>query len=162
MHTAYIGIGSNQGNRLEICHQAIAAVCAEAGTRLDAVSAFYETEPVGLEAQAWFINAVMRVHTDQEVWALHDGLQQIERAFGRRCDGPRFGPRVLDLDLLFYDQLVIKTDRLQVPHPRLHERRFVLRPLHDIAPGLMHPVMGRTVERLLAALTDRKGVVCVA
>ena len=161
MHTAYIGVGSNEGDRLKICHQAIDAVCAETESRLDGVSAFYETEPVGLEEQAWFINAVVRIHTDREVLDLQDGLQQIQRAFGRRDDGPRFGPRVLDLDLLFYDQLVFRTDHLQVPHPRLHERRFVLRPLCDIAPGLNHPVMGKTVEHLLAALTDRKKVVCV-
>ena len=162
MHTAYIGIGSNQGERLNICRKAIAAVCADDGSRLDAQSGFYETEPVGWEDQEWFVNGVIRIITELEARALHDRLQRIEHGFGRRSEGPRFGPRVLDLDLLFFDDVAVKTEHLEIPHPRLHERRFVLQPLCDIAPGLVHPVIGKTASQLLSNLRDKKRVVLLA
>lgn len=159
VHTVYIGIGSNRGDRIDICRKAIGQVCAGDDTRLDGLSGFYETEPVGWEDQEWFVNGVFRILTNLEAYALHAKLRDIERGFGRKSDGPRFGPRVLDLDLLFFDELVVKTDHLEIPHPRLHERRFVLQPLCDIAPGLIHPVMGKTIRRLLSDLRDGKQVV---
>jgi 2-amino-4-hydroxy-6-hydroxymethyldihydropteridine diphosphokinase len=158
-HIAYIGIGSNQGDRLDTCRRAVSRLCTGDSTRLDGQSPFYETEPVGWKDQGWFINAVIRVHTDLEAHALHARLRDIEREFGRKSAGPRFGPRVLDLDLLFFDDWVVQTDPLEIPHPRLHERRFVLQPLCDIAPGLIHPVMGKTVKQLLSDLGEGTQVV---
>ncbi len=158
IHTAYIGIGSNQGDRLDACRKAIDVLSNGGGSCLQRQSRFYETEPVGWEDQSWFINGVISIRTGLEAHALHRKLQAVERQFGRRADGPRFGPRILDLDLLFFDDLVVKTAHLEVPHPRLHERRFVLQPLCDIAPGLVHPVIKRTARQLLSDLGDEKRV----
>jgi len=157
-HTAYIGIGSNQGDRLDVCRKAIDVLSDGGGSCLQCQSRFYETEPVGWEDQAWFVNTVISIRTGLEAQALHKKLQAVEGQFGRRTEGPRFGPRILDLDLLFFDDLVVKTASLEVPHPRLHERRFVLQPLCDIAPGLVHPVIRRTARQLLSDLGDKKRV----
>jgi len=157
-HIAYIGVGSNIGKKVDTCRKAIAAVSACENCTLDVQSFFYETEPVGLEDQDWFVNGVIRIRTGLEPKALHKQLQAIEQRLGRRHGGPRFGPRVLDLDILFFDDLIVQTAKLKIPHPRLHERRFVLRPLCDIAPELMHPKVGQTVHWLLSNLKDAKKV----
>jgi 2-amino-4-hydroxy-6-hydroxymethyldihydropteridine diphosphokinase len=153
-HQAYIGVGSNVGNRIKNCRAAVSAIAACEGCLLEAQSPLYETEPVYFEDQNWFINGAALVLTclDPEAFFVH--LKEIERDMGRRMDGPRFGPRVLDLDLLFFDDLVLDAGDLRVPHPRLHERRFVLKPLSDIAARFMHPVLGETIGSLLAHLRD--------
>ncbi len=158
VHTVYIGVGSNIGKKVDICREAIDAVNACESCLLDRQSFFYETEPVGMEDQDWFVNGVFRICTSLEPQALHKQLQAIEQRLGRRQEGPRFGPRILDLDILFFDDLIMQTAKLQIPHPRLHKRRFVLRPLCDIAPELMHPKIGQTVHWLLSNLTDKKKV----
>jgi 2-amino-4-hydroxy-6-hydroxymethyldihydropteridine diphosphokinase len=152
-------VGSNAGDRADNCRKAIAAVAACENCLLDCQSPLYETEPVGLEDQASFINSVVRVRTRLDPEALLMQLQGIERAVGRRLGGPRFGPRVLDLDILFFDNRILRTTQLQVPHPRLHERRFVLKPLSDISPELVHPVLGKTIRSLLSNLEDSKKVI---
>lgn len=121
---------------------------------MEAQSPLYETEPVYLEGQDWFVNGVARIRTDLEPEALFERLKEIEHAMGRRPQEVRFGPRILDLDILFYDERVLRKGSLEVPHPRLHERRFVLEPLCNIAPELVHPVFGQTVQSLLSDLKD--------
>jgi 2-amino-4-hydroxy-6-hydroxymethyldihydropteridine diphosphokinase len=153
-HRVYIGIGSNLGDRAENCQKGIEAVAACEDCVLEAQSPFYETEPVYLEDQAWFINAAALVRTSLEPEAFLARLQAIEQRMGPRADSPRFGPRVLDLDILFFDDLVLREGDLWVPHPRLHERRFVLQPLSDIAARFLHPVLGKTIGSLLAGLKD--------
>jgi 2-amino-4-hydroxy-6-hydroxymethyldihydropteridine diphosphokinase len=144
---AYIGIGSNLGDSLATL-RAAAHRLAELGS-IAASSAVYETDPVGHEQQPAFLNAVVALETTLEPEALLDALLAIEADF-KRERSIRWGPRTLDLDLLWYRGRTIASPRLTVPHPRAHEREFVLRPLADIDPTL--PLDGEPVDRLLAAL----------
>jgi 2-amino-4-hydroxy-6-hydroxymethyldihydropteridine diphosphokinase len=147
---AYIGLGSNLGNSLETLRGA-AARLAGLGTIL-AVSSVYETDPVGLEDQPAFLNAVVLIDTTLEPEALLERLLGIEADFHRERT-IRWGPRTLDLDLLWYEGAAMTGERLTLPHPRAAEREFVLRPLADIDPGL--PLAGATVAELLAALSSQ-------
>jgi 2-amino-4-hydroxy-6-hydroxymethyldihydropteridine diphosphokinase len=149
--TAYVGLGSNLGDREAYLRAALAALAAEPAIEVDAVSTVRETEPVGLLDQPRFLNAVARVSTTLGPRALLDRLLAAELSLGRERAGPRFGPRTIDLDLLLYDNETVAEPGLQVPHPRLHERRFVLEPLHELDPGLTIPGLG-TVRHLLTAL----------
>ena len=144
---AYIGLGSNLGDSLETLRAATARL-ASLGTVVGA-SPVYESDPVGLEAQPAFQNAVVALHTTLTPLHLLDGLLAIEAEFKRQRT-VRWGPRTLDLDLIWFDGLELESSRLTLPHPRAHEREFVLRPLADIAPAL--PLAGATAERLLEAL----------
>lgn len=153
-HTVFISIGSNLGDRLANCCKGIAALCADETVRLIARSPFYETEPVDYVDQAWFLNAAMQVSTRLSPEALLDRTQAVQRALGRAGGGVRFGPRVLDLDIIFFDRVVIESPRLILPHPRMHKRRFVLQPICDIDGSIVHPVLGRTVESLLNQLVE--------
>ena len=153
-HTAYIGVGSNIGDKVENCRKGIAAMNGCEGCMVEAQSPLYETEPVHLECQDWFVNGAVRIRTALEPETLLERLKAIEHAMGRQPGEVRFGPRTLDLDILFYDDRILRTRLLQIPHPRLHQRRFVLRPLCKIAPELAHPVLGQTVDSLLSDLKD--------
>ncbi|MBW2260260.1 MAG: 2-amino-4-hydroxy-6-hydroxymethyldihydropteridine diphosphokinase [Deltaproteobacteria bacterium] len=153
-HIVYIGIGSNVGDKVDNCRKGIVAIDDSEGCAVEARSPLYETEPVYLESQDWFLNGVIRIRTDLEPEALFTRLKAIEHSMGRRPGGARFGPRVLDLDILFYEDRVLNEGMLQIPHPALQERRFVLEPLCDIAPGLVHPVLGQTIKSLLSDLED--------
>jgi 2-amino-4-hydroxy-6-hydroxymethyldihydropteridine diphosphokinase len=155
-HKAYIGVGSNVGDRAENCRKALAAVAESESCLLEIQSPLYETEPVELEDQDWFINGVARIRTGLEPEDLLAELQAIERAIGREPGGPKFGPRILDLDILFFDDQVLRTTQLQLPHPQLHKRRFVLQPLCDIASELVHPVLRQTIRSVLSSLKDDK------
>jgi 2-amino-4-hydroxy-6-hydroxymethyldihydropteridine diphosphokinase len=145
MVRAYVGLGANLGDR----EAAIRAAAEQLGAvRLSTIR---ETEPWGYEDQPRFLNAVAELETDLSPRALLDRLLEIERELGRTRDGPRWGPRTIDLDLLLYDDERLDEPGLTVPHPRLHERRFVLEPLAELDPGLEVPGRGR-VDALLTRL----------
>lgn len=152
MVEAYIGIGSNLGDRRDFCSRALGLLGMLPHSRLMGYSSTYETEPVG-DVGGPFLNLVARVDTELPVRRLLLILQETERGLGRDSER-RPGPRTIDLDLLFYGDRIIHDGDLVVPHPRLHERRFVLVPLADLTRNLLHPVLGQTVSTLLAALRD--------
>ena len=154
---AYIGIGSNLGNALANCLQAIQAITSDRRNRMVGCSPFYKTEPVGKKDQDWFVNGVIAMVTDFHPRELMKFLLTIEKEMGRER-GERWGPRVIDLDILFYGDQVLNEPGLQVPHPRLHERRFVLIPLKDIAPYLEHPLLAKTISQILADLGEGEKV----
>jgi 2-amino-4-hydroxy-6-hydroxymethyldihydropteridine diphosphokinase len=149
--TSYIGLGSNLGDREAFLRRALELLRAEPEIHVTAVSSVRETDPVGLVDQPRFLNAVARIETDLRPPELLDRMLATERELGRRRDGPRFGPRTIDLDLLIYGDEEIDEPGLIVPHPRLAERRFVLEPLHELDPGLVVPGRGRVWD-LLSAL----------
>ena len=155
MATVYLGLGGNRGDRQ--AHLA-AALTALAGVgRVEAVSSLYETAPLYEVAQPPFLNAACRVGTDLAPAELLAALKGIERAVGRR-PSYRNGPREIDLDILLYDDLVVAGEGLAIPHPRLAERAFALAPLAELAPVLVHPVLGLTVAALLRRVEGREGV----
>lgn len=155
---AFLGLGSNLGDRQRTLQQAVHEIGRLDSTRLTAVSPVYDTEPFGVTGQPVFLNAVLEVDTGLAPEAILPGLRQIERDLGR-TDGERWGPRVVDLDILLYDGLVREGAELTVPHPGLPERRFVLVPLCDLDPDLVHPVSGLTMADLLRSCRDRGRVV---
>jgi 2-amino-4-hydroxy-6-hydroxymethyldihydropteridine diphosphokinase len=149
---AYVALGSNLGDRERTLRDAVAALGAEDGVEVSAVSTLIETDPVGFVDQPRFLNGVAALDTTLGARELLTLLLEVERRFGRSREGvPAQGPRTLDLDLLLYGDLVLDEPGLQVPHPRLHERPFVLEPLAELAPGLEIPGLG-PVERLVAEL----------
>lgn len=152
---AYVGLGSNQGDRERLLREAL-RLLGEAGARVEEVSSFYRTEPVQAPGP-WFLNAVARLRAPWSPHALLARCEEIERRLGREGKGDH-APRALDLDLLVYGGISLDTPELVLPHPRLAERRFVLVPLAEIAPDLPVPGRGATVRELLDACVDRGGV----
>jgi 2-amino-4-hydroxy-6-hydroxymethyldihydropteridine diphosphokinase len=154
-HIVYLALGANLGDRPANLCAAIAALPPSVVVRQS--SPVYETPPWGLTDQPAFLNMVVKAETRLEPAALLAYLKRIEQELGR-APTVRWGPRLIDMDILFYGDLILNTPGLAIPHPRLHERAFVLVPLSDIAPDLRHPVSGKTVSELLAAV-NTKGVV---
>jgi 2-amino-4-hydroxy-6-hydroxymethyldihydropteridine diphosphokinase len=151
MATAFLSIGANLGDRVATCLRALEALAAHPNVELVQRSSLYETEPVGGVEQPPFVNLAAELTTRLEPEALLRLLKATEVELGRE-PGIRWGPRIIDLDLLVYDDRVIESDALSLPHPRMHERRFVLEPLAEIAPGLRDPRSGRTALEMLTDL----------
>ncbi len=153
-YTAYIGVGSNMGDRQANIHAAVRALGGAAGIDVVAVSSVQQSRPVGgPAAQRDYFNAVVAILTTLGPRPLLDTLRRIEQQLGRRRV-ERWGPRTIDLDLLLYDQQMIDEEDLVVPHPRMHRRRFVMEPLAEIAPDVMHPVLGRSANEILRDLPE--------
>ena len=151
MAQAYVGLGANLGDREGTMRSALELLDDVDGIEVVAVSRFRETEPWGVEDQPRFLNAAARVETTLSPRELLAALLGVERALGRTRQGPRFGPRTIDLDLLLYGDEVVDEPGLTVPHPRLHERAFALEPLLELDPGLEIPGRG-PLETLLGKL----------
>lgn len=157
MHTAYLGLGSNLGDRLANLRAAVKALAPQ--VEVLAQSAVYETPPWGVENQPAFLNMTVKGQTDLDPMQLRDQVKKIERELGRE---PQYhwGPRLIDIDILFYDDLIVDTPGLVIPHPFVHKRGFVLLPLETIAPDLVHPALGLSVRQLLA-YADTNGITAV-
>ena len=153
----YLGLGSNLGDRLGYLRHALRLLPGE-GVTVTRCSAVYETEPWGLDNQPRFLNMACEVRTDLSPEALLVAVKRVERRVGRTPPSERYGPREIDIDLLLYGEVSVARQDLEVPHPRMAERAFVLVPLTDLAPDLRHPVLGQTMEELLAHAPDREGV----
>lgn len=145
---AYIGVGANLGNREETIARALTLLDEHEAVEVVAVSTLRETDPVGYADQPRFLNAAAAVDTELEPWALLEVLLAVERALGRTREGPRFGPRTIDLDLLVFGESVVDEPGLTVPHPRLAERAFALEPLAELDPQLEIPGRGRVSDVL--------------
>ena len=154
-HIAYISIGSNIGNKIDQCYKAIVELTNPNISILKAKSCFYTTEPVDYTDQDWFVNSVVKIETHLDPEGLFQQLKRIETEAGRKGDTVRFGPRIIDLDILIYNNRIIDTPLLKIPHPRMHERRFVLKPFCDIDPDKVHPVLNRDMRYLLNTLSDQ-------
>jgi len=154
--TVYFSLGSNVGNRKENLRAAIAAL-SDAGVRVEKVSSFYETEPVDYLEQAWFLNCAVEGETDVPADELLSALRGIETRMGSKKVIAK-GPRLIDIDILLYGSETIDIPELQVPHPRMHLRRFVLVPLAEIAPKFKHPAWTMTVSELAANTADQSQV----
>ena len=152
---AYLGLGSNLGDREQNLARATDLLAQR--VKIDSMSSLYVTEPVDYKDQPLFLNAVCRIRTSLAPEELLGLAKRIEAAMGRK---PSFvnGPRPIDIDILFYGDLVVNIPRLVIPHPRVQERAFVLVPLAEIASRLVHPVTGQTVGEMVGRLKDRKGV----
>ena len=151
----YLSLGSNVGDRAANLRTAINRVSSLGGVM--AVSSFYETEPVEFAAQPWFLNCVVELDTEKMPKQLLAGILDIEREMGRQRVQKK-GPRTLDIDILLFGNSIIQTKGLTIPHPAMHERRFVLEPLAEIAPEARHPVIKRTVRELRDALPPGQAV----
>ena len=152
---AYLGLGSNLGDREDNLRKALSLLGQQG--RLTAISSVYETEPWEYTPQPLFLNLVCAVETHLGPWELLELAQGVERRLGRVVTF-RYGPRTIDVDILLYGDEVMETSRLQIPHPGIPERAFILVPLAEIAPGLVHPRLKKTIGELLAEVPGREGV----
>ena len=155
---SYIGIGSNQGDPLTNCTVAIEHICASGHSRLLDQSSFYHTEPWGYRDQDDFINLVIKIETSLSPLDLLSFLQGVERKLAKKQDIP-WGPRTIDLDILFYNNDILESSQLTIPHSFVCQRGFVLHPLEEIAPHLIHPVYNQTISQLLDSLDDDNQVI---
>jgi 2-amino-4-hydroxy-6-hydroxymethyldihydropteridine diphosphokinase len=157
-HRVYIGIGSNLGDRRANTLEAIDRMKGLPTTKVVRSSSLYESEPLG-DAKTWFVNSVIELETEIAPDPLLKKLKAIEEAMGRkRVKGKRWGSRIIDLDILLVDQDIIEKRALKVPHREMHKRRFVLLPLAELAPHVIHPQLGQSISSLLATLQDPKRV----
>jgi 2-amino-4-hydroxy-6-hydroxymethyldihydropteridine diphosphokinase len=157
-YRVFLGLGSNRGDRHHFLNRAAGELKKLGDTKIVWASSVYETDPYGKTDQDRFLNAVVELETALKPEAMFSACQEIERALGRTTT-ERWGPREIDIDILMYDGVVFENAALQVPHPDLERRKFVLVPLREIAPDLVHPVNGMTIEELAAACKDTSRVV---
>ncbi len=156
-HIAYIGIGSNLGDKLSQCEKAVSEILKIDRHKLLARSPLFRTQPVGYTRQDWFVNGVLKIETDLEAFELLRALKTTESKLGR-TETFRWGPRTIDLDILFFDDIEIHTEELEIPHPRIENRQFVLIPLAEIDRNLIHPVLKKTIQQLLNDSKEDQGV----
>lgn len=155
MATVYLSLGSNLGNSADYLKRAQAELVRYG--IINAESSLYTTEPVDYLDQPWFLNQIIKFTTQLDPETLLVIVQKIEKKLGRER-AIRFGPRTIDIDILFYDAIMLETPKLVIPHPRLHERRFVLAPLAQIAPEFRHPALQKTIVELLQTVADTSTV----
>jgi 2-amino-4-hydroxy-6-hydroxymethyldihydropteridine diphosphokinase len=155
LFTAYLSIGSNKGDKKENLNLAIDCLEHHTLIRVLAVSSFYKTQPQNFEDQDWFVNAALKVETQAQPEELLEILKQIELSLDKEGKTFRFGPRIIDLDIIYFQNKIVKTQYLDIPHPRMQERCFVLRPLCDIGADISHPVLDKTPEQLLKIIEDQ-------
>ncbi len=155
MSIVFLGLGSNMGDRKANLAKAVAILSQKMS--LLRQSSLYKTAAWGYTEQADFLNQVLKVESDLKPLPLLNFLKKSEVEIGR-VENFRYGPRLIDIDILFYDDLIRNTKKLQIPHPRIAERAFVLVPLNEIAPDFMHPVLGKTIAEMLAEVPDKEGV----
>jgi 2-amino-4-hydroxy-6-hydroxymethyldihydropteridine diphosphokinase len=153
MHSVYFQLGSNLGNREEYLEKAKELISNTIG-KIVAFSSIFESEPWGFFASNWFLNQVIRVETNNDPNSILKTINTIEQELGRKREGRSYSSRTIDIDIILFDDLIINTPELQIPHPHMCERRFVLEPLAQIAPNIIHPSTGKTISKLLEECTD--------
>ncbi|THB73961.1 MAG: 2-amino-4-hydroxy-6-hydroxymethyldihydropteridine diphosphokinase [Desulfobacteraceae bacterium] len=160
-YTAYLSIGSNRGSKADNLDQALAELEKQDHTRIITVSPYYRTEPRDYADQDWFVNAVVKIRTILAPDDLLGYLKSIEKRIDTEGKPFRYGPRVIDLDIVLYDTLVLRSEELDIPHPKMHERGFVLQPLCDIDPHILHPVLNKTCNTLLdeIKINENQGII---
>lgn len=156
-HQVYIGIGSNLGNKKENYLEALERIAKLPKTRILKESSLYESEPHG-DSKEWFVNGAIQIETEFKPEALLEKFKNIERAMGRKKVRKKWGARIIDLDILLYDSLMMNKKNLKIPHPEMQSRKFVLIPLSELAPQVVHPVLGATISELLFGVKDDKRV----
>lgn len=156
-HRVYIGIGSNLGNKKENYLESLERIARMPRTRITKESSLYESEPLG-DSREPYVNGVIEIETEFGPEQLLKRLKSIERLMGRKKAKKRWSDRVIDLDILLYDSLKLNRRSLKIPHPEMHNRKFVLLPLSEIAPQVVHPVLRMTISDLLVHVKDNKRV----
>ncbi|MGH7817174.1 MAG: 2-amino-4-hydroxy-6-hydroxymethyldihydropteridine diphosphokinase [Candidatus Binatia bacterium] len=156
-HQVYIGIGTNVGNKRENFFEAVTRLAKLPDTRVLKESSLYESEPLG-DAKEWYVNGAVEIETKFKPDMLLKKFKNIERAMGRKKIKKRWGARIIDLDILLYDSAVVKKKNLKIPHPAMSTRKFVLIPLSEIAPQVIHPQLGVTISELLIKVKDDKKI----
>jgi 2-amino-4-hydroxy-6-hydroxymethyldihydropteridine diphosphokinase len=157
IHQVYVGVGSNIGDRKQNFLEALSRLAKLPDTKIIRESSLYESEPLG-ESKDWYVNAVIQIETKFRPDMLLEKFKNIERTMGRKKVKKRWGSRVIDLDILLYDGLIVKKKNLRIPHPEMPNRKFVLLPLSEIGPQIVHPELGMTVSELLINVNDSKKV----
>ena len=156
-HQVYIGIGSNLGKKKENYLEALARIGKIPNTRIIKESSLYESQPLG-DSKELYVNGAIEVETELKPDQLIKKCQNIERAMGRKKVRKRWGARIIDLDILLYNSLIMNKKSLKIPHPEMHQRKFVLIPLSEIGPQIVHPILGATISELLVGVKDDKRV----
>jgi 2-amino-4-hydroxy-6-hydroxymethyldihydropteridine diphosphokinase len=156
-HQVYVGVGSNVGNKKENFLEALSRLAKLPDTKIVKESSLYESEPLG-DSTDWYINGAIEIETKFKPDMLLKKFKNIERAMGRKKVKKRWGARIIDLDILLYEGLVVRKKSLNIPHPEMQKRKFVLIPLSEIAPQVIHPELGVTISELLVTVKDDKKI----
>ena len=156
-HQVYIGIGSNLGKKKENYLEALVRIAKIPKARIIKESSLYESQPLG-DSKEWYVNGVIEIETELKPELLLKKCKNIERAMGRKKVRKRWGARIIDLDILLYNSLIMNKKSLKIPHPEMHQRKFALIPLSELAPQVVHPVLQVTISELLVSVKDDKRV----